>query len=305
MFRPFVDRGFLKICYGGASAGAFLCNHPKVEAIHLTGSAATYDAIVWGPGVKDKSGTPKLTKQVDAELGCVTPYIVVPGAWTDAEINEQAEQVAAGLCNNAGHNCLAAEVVITDKHWPLRDKFLDALRTCLRRYPNRVAYYPHSDARFEAFRRQFPDCERIESECTASPSTTTTPTRPWLLRAGLSPDQVNGTTENWCGVLQEVALDSSSSSSACDPARFMKIAAEFANDKLWGTLSCTVLCDPKIQTTHEYAFDGMIEALRYGCITVNAPGLLGVGVTSAVWGAYPGNDIRVRARAHSCHGQTA
>lgn len=38
--------------YGGGKEGAYLVNHPIVANIHLTGSAATYDAIVWGPGAK-------------------------------------------------------------------------------------------------------------------------------------------------------------------------------------------------------------------------------------------------------------
>ena len=49
-FAPLVDAGFLEIVYGGAEQGAFLVNHAIVKSIHLTGSAATYDAIVWGPG---------------------------------------------------------------------------------------------------------------------------------------------------------------------------------------------------------------------------------------------------------------
>lgn len=34
-------------CLPGMQVGAFLCNHPDVASVHLTGSAATYDAIVW------------------------------------------------------------------------------------------------------------------------------------------------------------------------------------------------------------------------------------------------------------------
>lgn len=46
-FAPLVDAGFLAIVYGGGDVGKFLCGHPDVGSIHLTGSAATYDAIVW------------------------------------------------------------------------------------------------------------------------------------------------------------------------------------------------------------------------------------------------------------------
>jgi len=37
-----------EVVYGGAAEGKFLGNHAVVESIHLTGSAATFDAVVWG-----------------------------------------------------------------------------------------------------------------------------------------------------------------------------------------------------------------------------------------------------------------
>lgn len=43
-----MDAGFVEIVYGGAEQGRYLCQHPTVASIHLTGSAATYNAIVWG-----------------------------------------------------------------------------------------------------------------------------------------------------------------------------------------------------------------------------------------------------------------
>lgn len=41
-----------------------------------------------------------------------------------------------------GHNCLKAELLVTDRSWPQREAFLDALRAKLASLPNRVAYYP-------------------------------------------------------------------------------------------------------------------------------------------------------------------
>ena len=43
-----MEAGFLEIVYGAGEEGAYLCSHPLVSAVHLTGSAATYDSIVWG-----------------------------------------------------------------------------------------------------------------------------------------------------------------------------------------------------------------------------------------------------------------
>lgn len=48
VFRPFVSAGFVEFVYGGREVGEALTHHPLVESIHLTGSADTYNAIVWG-----------------------------------------------------------------------------------------------------------------------------------------------------------------------------------------------------------------------------------------------------------------
>lgn len=47
-YAPLVEAGYVEIVYGGAKEGAFLTNHPSIKSIHLTGSSATYDAVVWG-----------------------------------------------------------------------------------------------------------------------------------------------------------------------------------------------------------------------------------------------------------------
>lgn len=49
-FKPFMDEGYLSFVYGGGEEGKYVCNNPAVDSIHLTGSEATYNAIVWGPG---------------------------------------------------------------------------------------------------------------------------------------------------------------------------------------------------------------------------------------------------------------
>src|ERR1700756_941799 len=48
IFKEFISRGWLRLLYGGADVGGYLAQHPKVDTIHMTRSAATYDAIVWG-----------------------------------------------------------------------------------------------------------------------------------------------------------------------------------------------------------------------------------------------------------------
>jgi acyl-CoA reductase-like NAD-dependent aldehyde dehydrogenase len=47
-FSPLVELGVLSFVYGGKEVGAYLTHHDLVGTCHLTGSEATYNAIVWG-----------------------------------------------------------------------------------------------------------------------------------------------------------------------------------------------------------------------------------------------------------------
>ena len=51
------------------------------------------------------------------------------------------------------------------------------------------------------------------------------------------PTQARTDTENWCGVLQEVALPGTGG----DPGRFLDAAVAFANERCWGSLSCSLV----------------------------------------------------------------
>lgn len=136
VLAPLVERDWIRIAYGGAEAGQYLVSHKLVDAVHLTGSQATHDAIVWGPGAS-KTGKPRLAKPVTAELGNVTPMVIVPGDWTEAEMEYWAEMVVFAKYQNAGHNCAAAEVLVTDRSWPLRTRFLAKVKAAFQRYPSR------------------------------------------------------------------------------------------------------------------------------------------------------------------------
>ena len=77
VFAPFVEAGFMRMAYGGAEAGAYLAQHPGIDEIHITGSARTHDAIVFGAGpegaARKARGDVSLRKRVTSELGGVCP----------------------------------------------------------------------------------------------------------------------------------------------------------------------------------------------------------------------------------------
>jgi len=285
-FRVLVDLGFLRVVYGGATEGSYLCNHPGVDEIHITGSDKTFDAIVFGTGqegAKRKAdGQPLLTKRVTGELGNVSPVIVVPGPWKPGDLAYQAEHIDTMLTNNAGFNCNATRVIIQHAGWSQRDQLLEEMRQLLAQIPPRVAYYPGAMERHKIFVEEHPEAELI--------GTLTEQQLPWTLIADVDPgsiDDVCFTTEVFCSLFAETALEAGS------VPEYIDRAVGFANQHLWGSLNATILVhpdslkNPAIATAIEQA----IANLRYGTVGINYWAGAGFTLGTTTWGAFPGHEI--------------
>lgn len=290
--RPLVDEGVLEIVYGGTDVGAHASSHPKVGSLHVTGSDRTYDAIVWGG---DTTKTKRANeKPFSAELGCVTPVIVVPGPWSAADIRFQARHVASMVTQNASFNCNAAKVIVTARGWLQREAFLDALHAELVRAKPRKAYYPGARARWKAFLEHYPKAMVLGSVPKDEPEAAV----PWTAIPDVSSaaGEYALTHEAFCGVVAEVALDLSSARdgmrrdpTTVDVDRFLDAAVAFANDRCWGTLSCAVLAHTATLESHHASIAKAIDDLRYGAVGLNVwPGVI-YGLVSPTWGAYPGH----------------
>lgn len=283
--RPLVDGGYLRVVYGGADVGAHLVQHPDVDEIHITGSDAVHDIIVWGaPGEEQTSnkqkGSPKITKRITSELGCVTPVIIVPGEWTPKELQYQAENIATMIANNGSFNCNAAKLIVTSSSWAQREAFLTLLQNVLRTIPRRVTYYPGSDAKYDRFIAAHEGATALGERGGN--------TLPWTTIFGVDAshtEDVVFTQEAWCAIIAESPLPSS------DAADFIEKVVPFCNDHVWGTLSCAILCDPRTQRSLGSAFDKAIADLRYGGIGVNQWPATVYGLTVATWGAHPGHTL--------------
>jgi aldehyde dehydrogenase family protein len=134
VFAPFVRHGFVRFVSGGAEVGGYLAHHPKVGAVHMTGSAAVHDLVVFGDGLdgvrRKADGRPMLDKPITSELGGVSPTIVVGGRWAEADLRYQAEHVAVQKLHNCGFNCVASQVLVLPAGWEQAGRFLV---TCGRR----------------------------------------------------------------------------------------------------------------------------------------------------------------------------
>ena len=312
-FAPLVARGALRFVYGGAEAGKQLCEHALVESVHITGSDRTFDAIVWGPGAP-KVGAPPFSKAITAELGCVTPVVVVPGdaPWSPAELAERAGEIAFSVSNNASCNCASNKVLVTSAAWPQRDAFLAAVRAALDRCAPRACFYPGSPAKYGDFRAAYPAAAPVGAGADPAAAPGVAPI-PYLFQtgasnnpparaaagraaevgggggacAGLTPKQAEHafTNEPWCTVLSEVALPEATLPD------FLAGAAAFCNERLWGTLSASVLIHPRDERRAGAAFHAFLRDMRYGLITVNAPSLAGYIIPRLTWGAFPGHTV--------------
>jgi hypothetical protein len=109
------------------------------------------------PPRRRRDGRPLLKKPITAELGGVSPIIIVPGRWSNADLRFQAEHVVTMRLHNSGHNCIAGQVVLLSDDWPQRDAFLDELRAAYDRAPSRPVWYPQSQGKLDAARTSYPD----------------------------------------------------------------------------------------------------------------------------------------------------
>jgi acyl-CoA reductase-like NAD-dependent aldehyde dehydrogenase len=279
-----VEAGVLRIVEGGAAAGEYLIHHPRIDVVHITGSDKTYDAIVFGTGPdgarRKAADEPVLDKPVTAELGNVSPVIIVPGRWSAAELLYQADHVATMLVNNAGFNCLAARVIVTHADWPQRDAFLGALTQTLAGIATRRAYYPGAGERRDAFVAAHPEAESYGR----GPDDAL----PWTFIPGVQPgrtDDIAFNVESFFGEVAETAL------TAPSEAAFIDAATEFCNDVLWGSLSATILVSPSTlkDPAVRAAVERAVADLRYGAIGVNVWHALVFAIGTTTWGAHPGH----------------
>ncbi|WP_433682080.1 aldehyde dehydrogenase family protein [Nocardia sp. CA-119907] len=275
IFAPMIERGFLRLITGGPEVGSALVNHPGVDAVHITGSAITHDAIVFGTGAEAEknraAGTPQLTKPITSELGGVSPTIVVPGRWSSADLRFQAEHLATQRLHNNGYNCIAAQVAVVSADWPQKERFLAELRAAIGRAPQRPDYYPGSADRVAAARRTYPQAQAIGAR---------------TLIEGMAPDRHEPAlhTEYFAPVLGVIELPG-------DPAEFLARAVRVCNEEIVGTLGANIVAHPTTIKRLGARVESAVAELRYGTIAVNAWTGLGYLTARASWGAFPGHTL--------------
>ena len=275
--RPLIDAGLLRIVQGGAAEGSYLAQHPGVHHVHITGSALTHDAIVWGPGAEGATrraaGTPLLHKPITSELGGVSPIIIVPSVWTKRDLRYQAEHVATMRLHNGAYNCIAGQIVVLSADWPQKAAFLDELRSALERSPVRTAWYPGSDGRVSDAAACYPNAQKLADGTRLLVDIHADDDASYLEK-----------TETFSPVLGVIEV-------AGTGQTFLDAAVTTVNADFVGTLGANLLIDPAERKRLGAGFDTAIAALRYGSIAINSWTGLGFLSAGASWGAFPGHTL--------------
>lgn len=258
-FAAFADAGCSFVAGDGAF-GATLARDPRVSDVHLTGSRSTFAALAQSNAMRP---TPA---RLSAELGNVTPVVVVPGTWRDAELRARADDVAAMLSNNGGFNCASARVLITARRWPQRESFLAFLRERLSALPPRPAWHPGSAARFVSAGGRPADDGRL----------------PCVLLECADPDSLPHAfrDEVFAPLLVEHSLD------GADLTAYLRSATQFCATRLSGDLAAVVLAPRAVLARDRAAIDGFCGSLRYGTVGLNVWAAVGFAWMATPWGAF-------------------
>lgn len=275
LFHTLSKRGFVALASGGPEVGGPLLQHPKVQTWMMTGGCATFDAIVWGGAQGKATGKQRLDKECHSELGAASPYIIVPGTWSDSEIREQAQLLLGYKTFNAGHICASPQNVLMDRQWPQAAAFIRALEETAGRLHKVEPYYPGAADRLTSLKNAYPNAKEFPDQ-----------------KIVLVPDvDVQGAPQNdfvfrnetFAAGLAIKFLDGGN-----DPAKFLTAAVEFANTKVFGSLSLTVVIDPRTEQRMGKDFERALKKLEWGTIGINLWAAMTANNPYATWGAPTG-----------------
>lgn len=276
--KPLVDRNFIRIVKGDGAVGAYLSDHPLVEELHITGSQTTHDIIIWGAGKEGvanrKVGKRKNNRPITSELGAVCPTIVVPGPWSNADINFQAQNVATQKLHNSGFNCIACQVLIMPKGWNKGDRFMRELKSVMES-STRPAYYPGVLDRLGMFKKRADKVVLVNRRAA-----------PAVIINDIEDDDWFRSYEVFGPAMSIKEMDGS------DAETYLVNAIAYANEQLHGTLGANILIHPvTLREIGRNRFEEILAGLRYGTIAVNGWTGLGFLITACPWGAYPGHTL--------------
>jgi acyl-CoA reductase-like NAD-dependent aldehyde dehydrogenase len=267
---PLVEAHLLVIVCGGAEVAREAVACPRLDHVHLTGSAAAFESLVWG-GPRREGATPLLSQSITCELGNISPWIVVPGRYTSRQLAAQADMVAASIINNTSFNCIATKLVVTAGAWEQREAWLELVRRRLASVPARPAWVPGATATWAEIAAESPPPDG---------------TLPWVFRTGIDPDRdPQFTAREWfVPVVAEMPLAAGSIAAFCT-------AVESLLARLPGSLAASVTLPPQTPAPDRARLERLIDGLPFGVVAVNTWSALAYSFGCVPWGGYPGGTL--------------
>ncbi|PNW74995.1 hypothetical protein CHLRE_12g501050v5 [Chlamydomonas reinhardtii] len=292
--QPLIEAGYLRNLYlDSAEDTRALLYHPLVDCVHMTGGTATHDAIVWGSTPEEQArrraaDDPVLKVPITSELGCITPFIIPPWSYTPKQLEAQAADLVVAMTSNVGCNCNSAKVLVLPADWSQADAFMDCLRAALKQTPLDPAYYAGIHSRYDAFKKQYPNCEVVEAPAVKPTRPLSGPPLPYLInvmdKLPAEPHKEYAfNVEPFAPVLTVVRLPTQGVEA------FLAESVRFANDDLWGSLSCMIILHPDMEKAHPEACRKAVDDLRFGVVSVNAWSAVSFVTGAVTWGAFAGD----------------
>jgi hypothetical protein len=237
---------------------------------------------------RKQQNSPKLTNaEMSSELGCITPWIVVPADYSRKQLEHHAELLMFSVHTNASSNCLSPKVVILDDNWAQKDDFIQCLKEKWQAAVLPVAYYPGSRQRWTAYKEKYPSA--VEWDSTTGQGATERQLAPPMMNAAdgdkeatllpllcvdvevnlASKEGQNAARieyafqqEPFCPVLTFATIKNTT-----NLPEYMETAVTLCNDYIYGSLSCSVSLPTLLEK--EACVDTALVNLKYGSIGIN------------------------------------
>eukprot|EP00980_Cylindrotheca_fusiformis_P002512 scaffold587_cov77-Cylindrotheca_fusiformis.AAC.2 len=289
ILEPVISLGYVAFVPQSIYAAQILVKHQQVQEIVLTGSKVTHDKIKWGSTPEEQeqnqlNDAPINSTPITAELGAVTPWIVIPGPqWNEKSVDRHARALAFAKMSNNGHLCISPQVVVLPRNWKHRAYFWERTRYWLSKHPGSVPYYPGSAKTHQEF-QQHPNAQVVDDKVVFPNQQ-----RPIIISdMSLVEDKDLFHKEAWCPVLMELPIDCDQAEA--QPMTFLRLAIETTQSKLYGSLSIALLINNKtIQKNKEEFDDIVVNHLEYGIVGINVWPGYSFSMSQLRWGAFPGN----------------
>ncbi|MGE0142685.1 MAG: hypothetical protein AB7T19_05285 [Planctomycetota bacterium] len=248
----------VEVLVGDAALARTLALDESFTAIHLTGAGRTLAALE--RTLTARSSPPRLT----AELGNVTPLVIVPLAYRPRELSVMVDEVAAMLTHHGGFNCVTPRVIVTARRWSQRAEFLARLRSALAAATPRTLWYPGAlDSLHRAVGASFDPDRPVHSR---------------LLDAQRREPPVEFGEECFAPVAWQLALE------ADDLASYLDDAVDFCNQELFGTLAAQLFVPKRIHRSDRDTLQRAASRLEYGTLATNCWAALGYAFAASPWG---------------------